>query len=1224
MRDRILSFEAWGARLLRFGARATLGGLLAFQPIVASAQQGGLGSGLPASLTGDQIQQLLQGGGGQQLLQQVQQNQGNQGGNFGEGGTSPTLQVPNTPVQLPQSDLERSFSARAGTQLRQFGYDVFGAARPVTVNRAGAIADSYVLGANDEIVATFRGQQQGTYRVRVDRDGRVVLPGLPPVAATGRTFGDFRHDLNAVVANTFVGTDVFISLGEVRQLSVMVVGEVNNPGMVQISALSTVVDALLLAGGVKQTGSLRDIRLYRGDQELPVDLYTLLTTQGTKITLSIQDGDRILVPPIRDVIAAAGDVRRPGIFELAPGQTRIGAESLLQLAGGLPRNAYRYAVQRIEKDGTEKLTPLRSLSGNVVRGGEILFAQPLRNVVSGKVQLLGDVRLPGNYPLSHYGDLRSLVGRSEILGPSPYLPYVVLETTDPHTLARSFQSFDLARVMTGRDNARLKDNDRVFVFGTDDIAFLTSDSVLDALRGVAPGGAGGAVFGQPTLPSAGTVVGVPTGGAPSVAGGPLGNVGTPAVPASPPIPGTGGVASAAGMAPGCAGAALLALRVHNNPTGELATGQLAQVVRNMAGLQVPCPQVFDQVPELLTFMITQSVFVAGDARRPGIYPVADPAHARDVLAIAGVSSGASASIPGWSAQAGARISGSRAIIEARQARVTAVGAFKFPGSHNLASAPTLKSLLGDRSVYAERPYLLFGVIVRRNADTLARQIVPFSPIRVIQGQEDMALQDRDLVVVFSEDAMRSLVYRINTDQDERLRAGPLQPALGADTEAATTQQTAQMLQPTANGMPGAEAPTLDDEQAQAQQVAATNQPQPTGASQQSGSAAREVANLSPTVSPWIDMTSGRPAGGQANPELAQLRYEDLAPIVVDHLATISGAVSQSGDYPLMPQTPLGEMIAAAGGLRTDADLSTVEVATTLLLPTEARALTERNNFDLRDGNYDRVLIGPRNVVMIRQLVGNQEQGAVAVLGQVRHPGHYDLLRNETLTSVLNRAGGLTDVAYPYGAIFTRVTAARAEREALRRMADQIQQGLSTVTLTGSLETKTTQQIPPASFEFLRQTLQQLRNAPVLGRISVEANPAVLAVHPELDTLMQAGDAIYYPKRPSTVLVSGEVLVPGSQQFVSGQEAIRYLKAAGGTTQDADKGRAFLLLPNGTAEPLHLSAWDFRSNKVPPGSAIIVPRDLRPYSGWAFATNLTQILSQVAISAASLAVVSSRR
>jgi protein involved in polysaccharide export with SLBB domain len=1219
VRDRVLSFEAWVIRLLRLGARAALGGLLALQPIVASAQQGGLGSGLPASLTSDQVQQLLQGGGGQQLLQQMQQNPGSQGGNFGESGTSPTWQAPNAPVELPQSKLEQSFSARAGTQLRQFGYDVFGVARPVTVNRAGAIADSYVLGPNDEIVVTFRGQQQGTYRVRVDRDGRVVLPGLPPVAATGRTFGDFRHDLNAVVGNTFVGTDVFISLGEVRQVSAMVVGEVNNPGMVQISALSTVVDALLLAGGVKQSGSLRDIRLYRGDKELPVDLYTLLTTQGTRITLSVQNGDRILVPPIRDVIAAAGEVRRPGIFELAPGQTQIGAETLLQLAGGVPRNAYRYAVQRIERNGTENLTPLPSLSSGILRGGEILFARPLRNVLSGKVQLLGDVRLPGDYPLSRYRDLRSLVGRSEVLGPSPYLPYAVLETTDPHTLARSFRSFDLAQVMTGRDDVRLKDSDRVFVFSTDDISFLTSDTVLSALRGVMPNDAGGAVFGQPVLPGSGVAAGFATGDASRNAGSDLrpdiGNQGA-AAPATP----LGGATSS------CAGAALLALRVRNNPSGELATGQLAQAARDMAGLQVDCPETFDRIPELLTFMITQSVFVAGDARRPGIYPVADPAHARDVLAVAGVPSGAAASIPGVPASAGARISGGRSIIEAREARVTAAGAFKFPGSHSLASAPTLKSLLGDRSVYAERPYLLFGVIVRRNADTLARQIIPFSPIRVIDGQEDKALQDRDLVVVFSEDAMRNLVSRINTDQDERLREAPLQPALGADTQALSAQQAAQMMQPTANGMPGtaAEASSMGAEQTQPQLAGATNQMQSASASRQAGSAPQDIAKLSPSATPWSNANSAPATSGSSiNPELTQLRYQDLAPLVVDHMATITGAVSQPGDYPLMPQTPLGEMIAAAGGLRTEADLSAVEVSTTMLLANEARALTERNDFDLRDGNYNRILVGPRNVVMVRQLVGNQEQGAVALLGEVRHPGHYGLLRNETLTSVLRRAGGLTDVAYPYGAIFTRVSAARAERDALRRMADQIQEGLSTIALTGSPETKTTQQIPPASYEFLHQTLEQLRNAPVLGRISVEANPAVLAVHPELDTLMQAGDAIYYPKRPSTVLVSGEVLVPGSQQFVSGQEAIQYLKAAGGTSQDADEGRAFLLLPNGSAEPLHLSAWDFRSNKVPPGSSIIVPRDLRPYSGWAFATNLTQVLSQVAISAASLAVVSRR-
>lgn len=364
-----------------------------------------------------------------------------------------------------------------------------------------------------------------------------------------------------------------------------------------------------------------------------------------------------------------------------------------------------------------------------------------------------------------------------------------------------------------------------------------------------------------------------------------------------------------------------------------------------------------------------------------------------------------------------------------------------------------------------------------------------------------------------------------------------------------------------------------------------------------------------------------PAGAEGKAPSLPLEYEVLAPILIDHLATVTGAVGKPGDYPVMPGTPLGDLISVAGGLRAEADLSAVELTTTVPVPAEARSVTERTLFDLRGGNFNRVLVSPRNVAFLRQLAGNRENGAVTVLGEVRHPGHYDLLRNETLLSVLQRAGGLTEVSYPYGAVFTRVSAARAERDALNRMADQISQGLATVALTPTAGKD--QQIQPQDLQFLQTTLDRLRNAPVLGRISVETNPAMLAVHPELDTLMEAGDAIYYPKRPSTVLITGEVLNPGSQQFLSGNSASRYLKAAGGTTQSADRGRAFMLLPNGTAQPLHLAAWDFRSDQIPPGSAIIVPRNLRPFSGWAFATNLTQVLSQMAITGASLAVIGRR-
>ena len=187
--------------------------------------------------------------------------------------------VPFNPLQgLPNtadnsfSPLEKLMSLRTGQRILQFGYDVFGRGNPVIVRQSGALQDNYVLGEGDEIVASLHGQEAANYRTRVDRDGRVVLPGLPPIAATGRSFGAFRADLEAAVSHAFVGTQVFVSVGSVRQISVRVVGEVNNPGVYSLTGLSTALDALNLAGGIHKSGSLRNIQIVRGGMVLRLDL----------------------------------------------------------------------------------------------------------------------------------------------------------------------------------------------------------------------------------------------------------------------------------------------------------------------------------------------------------------------------------------------------------------------------------------------------------------------------------------------------------------------------------------------------------------------------------------------------------------------------------------------------------------------------------------------------------------------------------------------------------------------------------------------------------------------------------------------------------------------------------------------------------------------------------------------------------------------------------------
>jgi polysaccharide export outer membrane protein len=121
-------------------------------------------------------------------------------------------------------------------------------------------------------------------------------------------------------------------------------------------------------------------------------------------------------------------------------------------------------------------------------------------------------------------------------------------------------------------------------------------------------------------------------------------------------------------------------------------------------------------------------------------------------------------------------------------------------------------------------------------------------------------------------------------------------------------------------------------------------------------------------------------------------------------------------------------------------------------------------------------------------------------------------------------------------------------------------------------------------------------------------------------ILQPGDRIFMPKRPSSVLVTGDVLNPGAMQFVSGQSITSYLRQAGGFQQSADRKRVFVVLPNGAARSVSTSPFNYTPLRVPPGSAIVVPKDATPFNLLTISRELASVLSQLAITAASLAVI----
>lgn len=343
-----------------------------------------------------------------------------------------------------------------------------------------------------------------------------------------------------------------------------------------------------------------------------------------------------------------------------------------------------------------------------------------------------------------------------------------------------------------------------------------------------------------------------------------------------------------------------------------------------------------------------------------------------------------------------------------------------------------------------------------------------------------------------------------------------------------------------------------------------------------------------------------PPGNQAAwPGLSLLR---------DHVVQVNGAVRQPGAYPLAGTATLSDMLAMAGGLTRMADQSAVE----LTQAEDTATQTNREIIVLKDGRSTHT-IHPGALILVPERAPDVVAQAVRIEGEVVRPGSYDLHHGERLSSLLVRAGGLTTIAYAPGALLRRQSVQLAELQAMKSAADALDQSLA-----GALVSQ--RSLAPHAAETARSLVERLRSTPALGRVVIEADPARLAEMPELDILLEPGDTIIYPKRPSTVLVTGEVLAGGALQFRTGQQARDYIAQAGGTTEFADDDRAFVLLPDGRARRLHQSVWEYSAVPIVPGSTIIVPQDPTPFRPLEVAVPITSILSQLAVTAASLTII----
>lgn len=300
-------------------------------------------------------------------------------------------------------------------QVRRFGADLVSGAGPESTEESTTLVpEDYVLGAGDEILLNLWGGVEANLRLRVDRTGVVAIPRVGSIAVTGVRFADLKGVISQRVATQFRNFDLSVALGEVKSMRVYVTGFVQKPGAYSVSNLSTMLQAMMLAGGPTPVGSFRNIQLRRGNLLVStLDLYDFLLKGDRSADRMLRSGDVIHVGAVGAQVGVVGSVNNPAVFELRATETVADA---LRMAGGMSAVANRGQAALYSFDDKSgqalKDLSLKTDLGVELRHGDVLrvfssadISRPNQGL-SKKVRVEGEVLRPGDYVLAAGSSLR--------------------------------------------------------------------------------------------------------------------------------------------------------------------------------------------------------------------------------------------------------------------------------------------------------------------------------------------------------------------------------------------------------------------------------------------------------------------------------------------------------------------------------------------------------------------------------------------------------------------------------------------------------------------------------------------------------------------------------------------------------------------------------------------------------------------------------------------------
>lgn len=969
---------------------------------------------------------------------------------------------------------ENSLIPEGQEAKRGFGYDVFGSR--TTLIADGPIDDNYVVSPGDEIVVTIWGEIAETLNLVVSREGVIDLPeGGGRIQANGISLAELKpqiiKSLSLIYASFINAVDpskstafVDIRLGKLRDQTIFVLGEISEPGAYRVSpGVANVVNLINNAGGVRPSGSLRNIQIRRGDGRIDkVDLYGFFLSGDLDLKkIRVRQGDHVVVPLKRKSVTIQGEVLRPHNYEIVGDE---GLLELVELAGGFKPDAYAKQVQlrRYELNRGEVLLDvdldevMRDPAKNVpLMNGDTVTITKNVQVRKNTVSIKGDgITRAGTYEWTPGMSLSDLIAKANGLREDAFL--------DRADLIRTEDDFSKKLMVIRLGDFYKRDGGGTFAFVGNREQSLPlremDELIIQSLYGMAGKDPHVTMEGHVKYPGRFVLARDMTLYDLIFARGGFQDEGF----RKSTFMDTGHVFR---RVPGEVGKKIISFNLgallNNDPAANLPL-QEEDVIRIYSA---------EEMGKRL------EVRIEGLVNKPGNFPMSEELTLEDLLVMAGGLQPGTDSVQAVIARADVE-GNSRSIVVpvnpkftslpkelrtplesndkisivglgARDRYVSLEGHVKAPGKFIFTKDMTLKDLISTRGGFQDAAFRrnLFpdmGHIFRKVPGQVGKKIIPFDVGALLgdDGNANLPLEEDDVVRIYSYDEMRT-----------------------------------------------------------------------------------------------------------------------------EQRVTIDGLVKQPGSFPMAEGMTLEDLIMMAGGLlpeafkveatiaRSERDAGSTEVEGQVVLTTHRVAIDMKNFATL--SHERRTPIRPDDRITIRALPGWERSASVLIQGEVKEPGHYSLLeKNETLSAVIHRAGGLKESALPEGATVLRSKA-----------------GTSLGLGVGG-------GIASDAEDF---------------RIPVNLGAALTNPGGPDDIVLNKDDRIFVPSNPGIVEVRGAVKQELTLKHKAGRSLTEYIDLCGGFLDKADVANIRVFTANRRALPSKNQIIRKRGRlstmaapDIPPGSIIDVP------------------------------------